>query len=1061
MIDDTRHPDRFRGASLQRKQTLVILLTAGVALLLACSGFVISEVFTFRSAMVRNLSTFAELTANNNSAALRSADRQGATESISVLPWDSNMEGVWILDAQGAVFAEHRRPGTVRHPPPTPLAGVDFQFTRNTLLLQKPVRNQGELIGYVCIQSNLSALRARLSQYGLIGAVVLVVALFVAYLISMRLQRLISRPILQLAATARAIAVGEMDFTARAVKDGDDEIGQLVDDFNTMLAQLGQRDAALHAAHDGLGKRVQERTAELQSQIAERRKAEEALWQSEQLYAQIALNASDLLYVLHRADGRFDWFGQIDKALGYDEGQFPRTFASWADRIHPEDRVRVLQELEESCRSGRAFHSEYRMERKDGSHVYWSDRGRPIYDHKGAVAKFIGACTDITERRQKAEALQKARESAESASQAKSQFVANMSHEIRTPMNGIIGMTELALETELTAEQRGLLSTVKDSADTLLALINDILDFSKIEAGKLQLDPVDFNLRETLEDSVLTLALRAHQKGLELACHLPPDVPDLLVGDSGRLRQIIVNLVGNAVKFTARGEVVVRAAVDSQDDTGLMLHITVADTGMGISKDKLDLIFESFTQADGSTTRTHGGTGLGLAISRQLVALMGGRIWVESEPGRGSRFHFTARFARSQKTRTTTTRFVNLRQFPILAVDANATNRLILQDLLTRWEMKPVLVGDTADALAELQRAANDGTPFPLVLLDASMPPPGGFALARHLLQNPGLADGIVMMLSSAAQIEDAARCRGLGITVHLTKPVRESELLDAIMNALGNDRAARRRTAGPLPVMRSVRPLQVLIAEDNPVNQRLAVRLLEKWGHTVTVAGDGRKALQAWENSAFDVILMDVQMPELSGLEATAEIRRRTDNLKSKIPIIAMTAHALAGDREKCLAAGMDHYVTKPIDQRQLFEAVESIATQCASVLPPPAPNSGPGETANQFDPAIVLQRMDGDLELLREVTMLFIEDMPRQLAEIRASLGRSDGPALERAAHALKGAVGNFGARASYQAAIELEALAQARDFDRAHAKFAALEHQIELLAPALESFLNEKAA
>ncbi|MEY2408311.1 MAG: hypothetical protein QOF48_981, partial [Verrucomicrobiota bacterium] len=866
--------------------------------------------------------------------------------------------------------------------------------------------------------------------------------------------------ILQLAATARAVAVGDKDFSARAPKHGDDELGQLVDDFNGMLAQLGQRDAALQAAHDGLGKRVEERTAELQSQIAERRKAEEALWQSEQLYAQIALNASDVLYVLHRSEGRYDWFGQIDKALGYAEGEFPRTFAAWADSIHHQDRVRVLRELDESCRSGRTFHSEYRMERKDGSHVYWSDRGRPIYDHKGGVAKFIGACTDITERRQKAEALQKARESAESASQAKSQFLANMSHEIRTPMNGIIGMTELALDTELTAEQRGLLITVKDSADTLLALINDILDFSKIEAGKLQLDPVDFSLREALEESVLTLALRAHQKGLELACHLPPDVPDMLVGDAGRLRQIVVNLVGNAVKFTGAGEVVVHVAVESADDAAVTLHLTVADTGIGISREKLDLIFESFTQADGSTTRTHGGTGLGLAISRQLVALMGGRIWVESETGRGSRFHFTARFLRSKISRTSTTRFVNLRQFPVLAVDHNATNRLILQELLTRWEMRPVLVGTATEAIAEMERAYKDGAPFPLVLLDATLPPPGGFGLAHHVLQRPGLVGGIVMMLSSASQLEDAARCRSLGIPVHLTKPVRESELLDAVMTALGNDRAARRRAAtDAVPVLRSGRPLRVLLAEDNAVNQRLAVRLLEKWGHSVVVAVDGRKAIEAWEEGAFDLILMDVQMPELSGLEATVEIRQRADNPKSRIPIIAMTAHALAGDREKCLSAGMDQYVTKPIDPRLLFEAVESVTTGAAPqrllVSPPahPAPLD--------FDPAIVLQRMDGDRDLLKEVTTLFIEDTPRQVADLRATIERRDGPALERAAHALKGAVGNFGARAAYEAALDLEAFGRASDFVHAPEKLAFLENQIALLGPALEAFLKDKAA
>jgi len=1061
MSKGAEHLRRFRGASIQRKQTLVIMLTSCVALVLACAGFITLEVITFRAAMVQNLSTLAGIIANNNTAALQYGDRKDAADNLTVLHGEIGIEGVWILDARRAVFAEYRRAGAPHLALPTLLAGTDHRFDRDSLFFQKPVSHQGELIGYVCIESNLHALRDRLRQYAAIAGLLLIASALVALVISMRLQGLISQPILALANVARGVASGKSGFSARANKESDDEIGQLIDDFNEMLSQIEQRDAAVKAAQDGLERRVRERTAELQKEIQERRKAEEALWQSEQLHAQIALNASDVLYVAHRGAGRIDWLGQIDQALGYEEGEFPRTTEGWEKCLHPDDHARVMQAYEDSCRSGRALAQEYRIARKDGSYVFWSDRGRPLYDYKGTVTRFIGACTDITERRQREEALNIARQSAESANLAKGQFLANMSHEIRTPMNGIIGMTELALETELTAEQRVLLTTVKDSADTLLAVINDILDFSKIEAGKLRLDPVDFSLREMLEDSVRSLALRAHQKGLELACHIQPEVPDALHGDFIRLRQIIINLVGNAVKFTQRGEVIVHAALQSADDGGALLRFMVEDTGIGIPKEKQDLIFESFTQADGSTSRSFGGTGLGLAICRQIVSMMGGRIWVESDPGKGSRFQFTARFSRSKEIKTGTAPFVNLRGLPVLVVDDNATSRQILQDQLTRWEMQPVLVDAAAGALPELRRAAEAGKPFPLLLLDATLPGADSFTLARQILDHPNLACRVVLVLSSATRREDTARCRELGIDLWITKPVRQSDLLDAIMTSLDTGKVPiRRAAAGPDQALRTVRPSRVLLAEDNAVNQRLAVRLLEKWGHGVTVAVNGRRAVEAWEQSPFDVVLMDVQMPEMSGVEAVAEIRRREASLDPgrHIPIIAMTAHAMEGDREKCLAAGMDHYVTKPIDQRRLFAVIEGFLVR---LQPAERSDMKPNPPLLQLDPEVVLRRFDGDRELLREVAALFLKDAPDHLVEIRRAISQGDGPALERAAHTLKGSVGNFSADSAYGTAFALEQMGRAGDFTRALEALTELELQFSLLGPALEMITKDRAA
>ena len=1049
----------FGGHCIKRKLTTVIMLTSLVSLVLACAGFAVHEFFTFRSGMVEKLSTLANLIAHNSTAAVQYGATNNAVENLATLRTEHSIQAGWVFDSSGRVFAEYQASGARRIPPPL-LSSGQHLFTSDGLVLQRSIVLQGEILGAVCLRSSLVDFNRRVAQYGGIAVLVLLASALVAFIISLRLQRVISEPILELAGAAHDVAE-EKNYSVRMTRKSDDELGVLFDGFNDMLRQIQERDAALQSARDSLEKRVVERTAELQMEIVERRKAEQALWESEQLYAQIALNASDLLYVVNNENGRVEWFGQIHGVLGYSDAEFFHDLKSWEAHIHPEDRERVVAAYDEAQRSGRPFAEEYRIRCKDETYVYWSDRGRPVYSHKGEVIKFIGACTDITDRKNHEREITHAKEAAEAANIAKSHFLANMSHEIRTPMNGIIGMTTLALDTPLSHEQRGLLSTVKESADTLLAIINDILDFSKIEAGKLELDSAGFNLRDTLEDALLTVALRAHQKGLELACHLPPRIPSHLVGDAGRLRQIILNLVGNAIKFTAQGEVILDVAQESEEDNSLVLHFTVSDTGIGIPMEKQAMIFEAFTQADASTTRNFGGTGLGLAISTQLVQLMGGRMWVESEPNIGSKFHFTARFTAQANAGRTSHTEVTLKDLPTLIVDDNAVNRRILDEFLRKWGLKPVLTTGAEEAVIELELAAAAQRPYPLVLLDAMMPGTDGFSLARKIKSAPGLANAVIMMLSSADQISDAARCRELGISVYLTKPVRQSELLDAIMSALGNARSPSELPAAsaPEPVLKASRPLQILLAEDNAVNQRLAVRILEKWGHTLTVAGNGRKAVEAWESQTFDLILMDVQMPEMSGLEATAAIREREKVLGRRIRIIAMTAHAMEGDREKCLSAGMDHYVTKPIDQKKLFDAIES---QGPSRTAPEQPTIMSDPTTELvFDPSVIVKRVDGDRDLLREITGLFFEDTPQSMTEIRNAISRADAHALERSAHALKGSVGNFGARRAFELAFSLEQMGRKGDFAHANEVFEQLEQQISLLGPALENLRKDQAA
>jgi two-component system, sensor histidine kinase and response regulator len=746
--------------------------------------------------------------------------------------------------------------------------------------------------------------------------------------------------------------------------------------------------------------------------------------------------------------------------LGYEAAEL--RAAPFLDFVHPDDRAATLDFVSTLTAGSRVINFENRYRARDGSYRWLEWASTPSVD-QGVI---YAAARDVTDRKRADEALKEstenlkhlvreldvARQKAEAAAIAKGEFLANMSHEIRTPMNAVIGMTDLALRTRLTPRQREYIRTAKESAEALLTILNDILDVSKIEAGRLALDQAPFSLRDAVEDAVKLFATRAHAKRLELACHIHSDVPDALVGDPGRLRQVLINLVGNAIKFTDAGDVIVDVKAASVTDEEAVLEFTISDTGIGIAPEKQWQIFGAFVQADSSTTRRFGGTGLGLTISANLVEMMGGRIWVTSEEGRGSQFRFVATFAIEPQPRAQLhPSAADLHDLRTLVVDDNAANRTILRELLVSWRMDATAVDSAAAALAALDEAVHQQRPFDLVLTDALMPEVDGFALARQIAADTRLSGAKVIMLTSAGVPSARQRRADRTVASQLTKPVKQSDLLDAIVTAFSRLVVPRPQDADvPQPPRASERRLNILVAEDNPTNQTLVRLLLEQHRHRVTLVPDGREAVAKSATRPFDLILMDVQMPEMDGFEATAAIRQRERATGRHIPIVAMTAHAMAGDRERCLEQGMDGYVSKPLRSDDLLAAIDNIFE--------PEKSRSSIESRSSIDGPTLVADFGHRPAVLGEVIRVFLSDAPGQGAALRAAAEAGDAGSIAAAAHALKGSIGLFSKGAAYEAAQALERAARAGDLTSVDERCAAVQDELSRVCADLEALLTK---
>ncbi len=1040
------------GISLRRRLLVLTLLTSGTGLLLGCGAYLALDLRDARENAVDELQTAAGLIGTNAAAALAFDDAINGAKLLEALNTRPHIRGAALYRPDGRFFASYLRSnlnGKYLFPSAEP-AGVEW--STDSLAVVRPIVVNDRLLGSIRIEADLQEMRDRMQLYLRVTAVIAAGVILTVYFLTIVLGRAVTWPIQRLAQTVRTVAESQ-DYSQRAPLLQGKEMQQLSADFNHMLDEISIRDAALVDARDQLEARVAQRTSELENEIGVRERAEIAMRQSEETFRTLSATAPVGIAQLD-PQGKIIYVNQAWQemtGLSFDASMRD----GWRTAVHPGDLERLERTRTAAISQAQDYTMSYRFLGAQG--LVWVDTSaRAIKGTKGEHLGYVAVTQDVTLRQVAAENMRQAKESAEAANRAKSEFLANMSHEIRTPMNGIIGMTELALDTKLDSEQRNYLNMVKSSADALLGIINDILDFSKVESGRIELENAVFSLSACIEEALRPLALSAHEKGLELSWSIDAGVPEYLNGDSTRLRQVLINLCGNAVKFTKEGRVSIRAERQQSPSGSVTLRVTVSDTGVGIPLEKHKTIFESFSQADASTTREFGGTGLGLTISAQLVKLMGGKISVESAAGEGTKFHFTAKFGAVAAAEIPEIRAVgpDLSGFRALAVDDNEVNRHLLERLLPAWGMEVTLAASGDDGLKFFAEQEKAGNTFSVVLMDKNMPGFSGYEAVEELRGLPGGAKVPVLMLTSSPAAEDQVLHADLRIFKRISKPIMREELRTALQMALCPTKSADLGgTQKGQP--RNVEALRILLAEDNAVNQKLAIRLLEKMGHRVTLAVNGQEAVDEIQRQRFDLVLMDIQMPVMGGVQSVQLIRTAKSEHGRRTPIVAMTAHAMKGDREKYLAAGMDGYVSKPIRSQFLREEMARVL-QFASPAEPPHERLTVNKEESVIDWEEFLNRVEHDEELARELLGIFQTESAVNRDTLRAAVTARDAEAVRNGAHAFKGMLANLAATNASGAAAALEDLAKDGNTDALAAGWQTFDTELSKVLQEVEHLL-----
>lgn len=1056
----------FRHYSIKRKLMVFFLLLSSIGILATSAAFLLNQFFRYQQNAREEIKAQASILARNTSAALTFSDPAAANEILAGLKANPRIVAVALFSADDRLFAHYvadgadssrlrsefaflLRPVADHAALSTVLrkASGTFPFLEMRPLVAEEITLDNQRVGTVVIQSDLHYLHRELQ---ILAGLIFMVALATftgAWMLATRFQRIISDPIIALSNVMKQVS-DDKNYAVRATSDSPDEIGTLITGFNEMLQEIQNRDRIVFEQQQQL---LNEKNSRIRK-----------------LTAAVEQSANSIIITTPQGDIEYvnPYFCSI---TGYtvDEvmGKNPRMLG--AETASPEK----YRELWQTVLNGGQWTGEFLNCKKNGE-LFWEQATiSPVLDDQGIITSLVAIKVDITARKQAETEMRLAKEQAEAANRAKSEFLANMSHEIRTPMNGVIGMSDLLADTPLNNEQRQFMDAIRTSADHLMGIINAILDFSKIEANKLELDKAPFLLRPFLGTTLRSLAGKAAEKGLELTVQVDSDVPDALEGDPGRLRQILLNLLSNAVKFSSSGEIRLAVGLESRAEDGArLIRFSVRDQGIGIPEDKLARVFESFTQADASTSKAYGGTGLGLAISRRLSELMGGRIWVESTPGVGSTFSFTALLLEREREQRTTARILSFSGLSAMVVDDNQTNRLYLTTLLSSLGFT-VSAADCAKVALEKLCIARDEATLPAVLLvDLCMPGGDGWTLLESLKTQGGFDTVHRILMPSVGVRGDAERCRELGVDGYLVKPVVSEEFHELLRRVLGLETEDRRER---WPVTRhqiheeQVR-LALLVVDDVEVNRMVARAILERMGHDVACAGSGRDALEILATRTFDVVLMDVQMPEMDGLQTTIAIRERERDSGRHVPIIAMTAYALAGDRDRCLEAGMDGYVSKPVKPEMIREALEQFVGvpllpadtsmhtfPAASVVMNVAGEASRTRIAGEipvFDRAGLVERLGGE-DLVDVFLRKFKASMPGYVGRLQSEVDSGNVEAVRASAHTIKGLAATIGAEQVHRAAIDMETALKANDLARLE------EIQVSMVA-AYQAFVRETA-